>query len=919
MAEVAILLAIQKLGLALGTELLNQASSLFSQQLASLAELPNSMERIRRELHVMQGLCRIDRRESKNQALEAWIAEAQKAAHTIEDIVDEYIFRMDQDRQRQGGVVGYMKQVLKQPKSFGSFCLIAFQIKQVENDLDHLSCLKDRWIQTTGFGDCTSSDNVSEWTQHLTGNSPLFMGEEQLVGIDEDRHMLTNWLRTEKLDLCIITVWGMGGLGKTTLVTNVYKRESRNFECHARISISQTFKIEDLLRKMITELYGDKKKVPTDIDTMDVIKLKETLRESLEQKKYLIVLDDVWEPRAFYELQDSLVDNQKGSRIFITTRNAEVASLANKNYKLKLEPLSDPDAWKLFCKRAFRNYENQECPPELEKSARDIVDKCEGLPLAIVSLGSLLSLRENSETEWKRVYDQLNWELANDQSLGPVRNILNLSFNYLPKYLKNCFLSCSMFPEDHLLQRKRLIRLWIAEGFAVERGSSTAEEVAEGYIVELIRRSMLQVEEWNHFGRVKYCRMHDLVRELAVSLSEREKFHSIYQDNRMERMVDANARRLSVLKCSNDIGVNIDLPRLRTFVAFDTTMPLSSFLPMFPSKSRYIAILELQGLTIEKIPDAIGDLFNLRYLGLRDTEVKLLPKSIGKLSNLLILDLYQSAIQKLPREITNLKKLRHMFVERVTDPNGKAFRLCSGVCAPKGLWNLKELQTLQAVEASSELVGRLENLTNLRSFRIWNVKETYSKQLCASLSQMRSLSYLSINASDENAFLNLEGLNPPLPNLKKLTLTGRLAAETLTFPLFRDLRELRLAWCQLTADPLQSLAQLSNLTCLSLRRAYNGEQLCFCDQWFPNLKRLDLDDLPQLKQVKIEGTAMSKLETLYMEDLKNLTEVPERIESLTSLRTLFLHDMDRQLTSCLAENGQLRKICTIYIHFSNST
>nr|CAD1840384.1 unnamed protein product [Ananas comosus var. bracteatus] len=761
MAEVAILLAIQKLGLALGTELLNQARSLFSQQLASLAELPNSMERMSRELHVMHGfLLHIDKVDSKNQILEAWIEEVRKVAYTIEDIVDEYIYLIVQDKQREGGLVGYMKQVLKQPELFNSLPRIASQIKQVENGLDHLSRLKDRWIQTTSIGHSSSSDNVSEWTQHLMGSSSPFTGEENFVGIDEDRHMLTNWLTSEKLDLCIITVWGMGGLGKTTLVTNVYKKERRNFNCHAWIYISQTFKVEDLLRKMITELFGDKKIVPPNIATIDDRELKETIREFLEQKKYLIVLDDVWEPEAFYVLRDSLVANQKGSRIFITTRSAEVASLANENYKRQLKPLSNPDAWELFCKRAFWNCEKQECPPDLEKSARDIVDKCKGLPLAIVSLGSLLSLREKSETDWKRVYDQLSWELANNRSLNPVRNILNLSFKCLPRHLKNCFLSCSMFPEDQLLKRKRLIRLWIAEGFAVERGSSTAEEVAEGYLEELIHRTMLQVEEKNHFGRLKYCRMHDLIRELAVSLSEKEKFHSIYQDNRMEWLVDANARRLSVLKYSNDIGFNIDLPRLRTFVAFDTTMPSSSFLPVFPSKSRYIAILELQDLPIEEIPDSIGDLFNLRHLGLRYTKVKLLPKSIGKLSNLLTLDLGHSAIQKLPREITNLKKLRHMFVERDNDQTWKNFRWASGVCAPEGLWNLKELQTLQAVEASSELVERLGNLTNLRSFRIWNVKETYSAQLCASLSQMRRLSYLSINASDENEFLNFEGLNP---------------------------------------------------------------------------------------------------------------------------------------------------------------
>nr|CAD1840383.1 unnamed protein product [Ananas comosus var. bracteatus] len=131
-------------------------------------------------------------------------------------------------------------------------------------------------------------------------------------------------------------------------------------------------------------------------------------------------------------------------------------------------------------------------------------------------------------------------------------------------------------------------------------------------------------------------------------------------------------------------------------------------------------------------------------------------------------------------------------------------------------------------------------------------------------------------------------------------------------PLFQDLRELCLSWCQLTVDPLPSLTRLSNLTYLYLERAYNGEQLCFCVQQFPNLKWLGLIDLPQLQRVKIEMKAMVNLENLYMESLRNLTEVPEGIEFLTSLRKLILYDMEPRLTSSLKDNDKLRHINSIY-------
>uniref|UniRef100_A0ACD5V059 Uncharacterized protein n=1 Tax=Avena sativa TaxID=4498 RepID=A0ACD5V059_AVESA len=541
---------------------------------------------------------------------------------------------------------------------------------------------------------------------------------------------------------------------------------------------------------------------------MNITGLEDTLKRFLVQKKYLIILDDVWTPEAFDDLSRALPCNDKGSRLLITTREGDVAALASQGHILTLEALPEDKAWNLFCKKSFPRETCHECPYELKNLSEEIVSKCKGLPLAIVSVGSLLHVREKTVEEWRRINDQLSWEIINNSRLGHIRNILYLSFIYLPTYLKSCFLHCNLFPEDHLFQRKMLVRLWMAEGFIVEKGASTLEEVAEGYLKELVNRNLLQLVERNSFGRMKRFKMHDIVRELAIDLCHKDHFGVQFEEGKCGGSLQRDGRRLVVQKLKKDIQQSFSgIHGLRTFIALDKNMPSFTLLPLLCDKSRYMTVLELCGLPIEKIPDAIGDLFNLRHLGLRDTKVKLLPKSIEKLSNLLTLDLYGSNIQEVPAGIVKLKNLRHLFVQKVNDRSYRVLRSRSGVCIPKGLGNLTNLQTLQALEAQDESVRQLGELTQLRSLRIWNVKGIYCERLCESLVQMPFLSYLDVGASDENEVLMLGALPP---SLQKLGLRGRLAEGTLLgeSPLLqaaeKNLHELRLYWSQLREDPLPS-------------------------------------------------------------------------------------------------------------------
>ncbi|KAI4974551.1 hypothetical protein ZWY2020_047831 [Hordeum vulgare] len=905
MAEIVILLAIKKIGTALANGVAGQASTQFVKYGTQLLELQASMDRLVRELSVMHDvLCQMDIRNLNNAVYESWLEGVRKVAYNMEDMVDEYLYLVGQENDI--GCCFYLKKGFRKPRSLLSLNRIAIKVKQIEKDLTHLSETKSRWIPVNS-GDTSSSVYIVKRSQNLANISRSL--DEDLVGVDENRETLQKWVAGDHLEHSVIALLGMGGLGKTALAANVYKKEREKFQCHAWVSISQTYSREDVLRNIIKELSRDKVSVLSNTADMDITRLEEALKTFLKQQKYLIILDDVWTPEAFNDLSRVLIHNDKGSRVVVTTRESCVAALASQGHILTLQPLPEDKACDLFRKKAFSRDTNHECPMELKALSEKIVSKCKGWPLVIVLVGGLLRVREKTVEEWRRINVQLSWELINNSSLSDIRNVLYLSFIYLPTRLKGCFLYCSLFPEDYLFRRKKLVRLCIAEGFIEERSDSTLEEVAEGYLKELIGRNMLQLVERNSFGRIKEFRMHDILRELAVDLCQKNCFGVAHED-KCGGAHQKDGRRLVLHKLKDDIQQSFsNMHQLRTMITLGDSKSSFTRLTLLCNESRYMTVLELSGLPIEKIPDAIGDLFNLRYLGLRDSKVKKLPKSVEKLSNLLTLDLSESDIHELPSGIVKLKKLRHLFAERVFDRTGRDFKCLSGVHIPNGLGNLTNLQTLQSLEAQDGSLRHLGELRQMRSLTLWNVKGIQCGHISESLVHMQYLSFLDVNASDENEVLSL---NVRLPSLQKLLLSGRLAEGALDeYPLFQvvggqNLYELSLGWSQLREDPLPSLSRLSTLTRLDFTRAYNGEQLAFLTGWFPRLKILVLRDLPNLSRLEIAEGAMASLEKLFLVNLSSMTEVPRGIEFLLPLQYLGFHEISRDFFTSLRHCSAIR-------------
>ncbi|GLT60931.1 hypothetical protein SLA2020_336710 [Shorea laevis] len=301
----------------------------------------------------------------------------------------------------------------------------------------------------------------------------------------------------------------MGGIGKTTLAQLVYKdkRVKEHFDLQAWVCVSDEFDVFRVTKTVLEAVTS------SSCDMKDLNLLQVTLYEKLMGKKFLLVLDDVWnENYVHWEmLSNPFKSGVLGSMIIVTTRNDGVASIMRTVPTHRLKTLLEEDCWSLFAKHAFHDY-NSDAHPELEIIGRQIVKKCEGLPLAAKAIGSLLRSKLGVD-EWEKILKSELWDLPIDET--NILPALMLSYKYLPSHLKRCFAYCSIFPKDYVLEKDEVVLLWMAEGFLTETTNKRMEEVGEDYFLALASRSLLEQSSGNNLGFV----MHDLVNDLSKFVS----------------------------------------------------------------------------------------------------------------------------------------------------------------------------------------------------------------------------------------------------------------------------------------------------------------------------------------------------------------------------------------------------------------
>ncbi|XP_060667252.1 disease resistance protein RPM1-like [Ziziphus jujuba] len=565
-------------------------------------------------------------------------------------------------------------------------------------------------------------------------------------------------------------------------------------------------------------LRGKERTYSSGIDEMDEQTLTTKLRDYLLKKRYVVIFDDVWKVDFWGDIQYALPDDENRSRVVITTRNMDVPNFCKISPSFRvheLQRLRDDNPWKLFCKKVFQPDCAGQCPPHLEQLSRKIVDKCEGLPLAIVAIAGLLKTKNKTTVEWQKLHDSLSSEMDSNLNLTSIMKILSLSYFDLPYHLKSCFLYFGMHPEDYSIRCSRLIRQWIAEGFVNQKKDKTLEEVALEYLTEQIHRNLVQVSWVDFKGRIRTCRIHDLLRKVVLKKMESSFFCHVVDGNESTLKGDIVTRRLSIVNnsCTSVLQDADQVSQVRIILNFniDQSQTLLNYIfnPGTLAKNfKLLKLLDFEDAPIDSIHEDIGNLFHLRYLSLRNTQVKELPRSIGKLVNLETLDLKQSFVSEIPAESRRLHKLRHLLGYNSDLTMHFCIARMKGIKLKKGFGSLKSLQNLYELdvnEMGDEVIEELGKLTQLRRLGIRHLRSEYGRILGGCIEKMNHLESLEVTATSEDDMIDLESMSSPPQFLQRLYLNGRLRKLPEWIKKLENLTITRISWSKLEDDPLKIL------------------------------------------------------------------------------------------------------------------
>ncbi|XP_004499780.1 disease resistance protein RPM1-like [Cicer arietinum] len=843
--------------------------------------------------------------EGINEGVKTWVKQLRESSFQIEDVIDEYVMYLSSQRVNNSGCIASIQKVVQMIKTLKQRHQIASEMKEIKISVSGIKerSLRYEFKSENGLGSSRGSIKSGNFGDPRMAS--FFIDETQVVGFESPRDELVSYLVNETNECMVVSVVGMGGLGKSTLAKHVFdnKLVKKHFDCRSFVTVSQSYTVRELLIDMIKKFCENNNEAfPKGLQDMDDKTLITHVRQYLESKRYLVLFDDVWKENFCDEIEHAIIDNKRGSRIIVTTRMMHVAEYFKKSFYVhvhNLQPLSPKKAWELFCNKVFRD---GKCPTELEEMSNEMVQKCGGLPLAIVAIGGLLSTKSKTMIEWRKVSQNLRMELERNAHLTSLVRILSLSYDDLPYHLKSCMLYFGIYPEDYTINRKRLTRQWMAEGFVKNVERRTLEEVAEEYLTELIYRSLVQVSKVGFDGKVKSCQVHDLLREVIVRKMKDLSFcHLMHEDD--EQVTFGITRRFSIAAISSNVLRSASNKGIRAILVFDKGELPKPFMKRLSSKYKLLKVLDFQNSLLNSIPDNLGNLFHLRYLNLSHTKVKILPSSIGNLINLETLDLRQTKVHELPKEINKLTKLRLLPVYyRKYEEHYSMLNFTRGVHMQEGIGTLKSLQKLYFLEADHggiELIQELKMLRQLRKLGIKHVRREYGNALCSAIQEMNQLESLNIGVIAKDEILDLDFVSAP-PHLRVLNLKGRLTKFPNWIPKLNYLVKLRLGLSNFEDDPLNSLKSLPNLLRLNLwDDAFCGESLHFQVGGFPKLKELDLTRLNKLSSITIDKGALLCLEHFRFNNNPQLKVVPQDLQHLKNLQFLGFADMPDELVESI--------------------
>ncbi|XP_062115654.1 putative disease resistance RPP13-like protein 1 isoform X2 [Humulus lupulus] len=627
-----------------------------------------------------------EERQLEEEAVREWLDELKDVIYKAQDLVDDIdheLLSMSLERDHKSKTKTNFRKNIK-TKVFSSFSkldkttAVKGEITKILKDLTLLlenDVGRDlKVFEETSTSGASSRIRVTPWPE-----------KNQVHGRDDDKDKIIELLLSNNIwgsKIGVLPIVGMGGLGKTTLAQLIYddnRFEEQGFQYKAWVTVSTDFDAFRIMRIILQQINPSGRDDYFDEPTI----LQRSLNEALKGKKFLIVLDDVWDEdyNNWSVIWSTFGFGECSSRIIVTTRSKKVASNVKTMPIYELQLLEDEHCWKIFVEHAFGGDSNAD--QFLEEIGRKLVDKCGGIPLAITSLGGLLR-SENDPKHWEGILNNHAWKT------NKILPSLWLSYRYLPSPLKQCFTYCSVFPKDYEFEKKEMILLWMAEGYLqCDQKQKQMEEIGEEYFNNLISRSLFQRSRKPYGERFV---VHDLVHDLAMFISR--EFCLALDDNNKSKLFSRKIHHLSFALVPDHYDHHESLKtclckakNLRTFIG--QGQGHLNFIPSYDGVVKELIAtkshLRVFCLCMSSLHNSIAnDLKHVRYLNLSHSHIREIPCSLCTMYNLQTLLLSHCGnLNRLPKDMGRLVNLRHL------ETTGSGL-----VEMPPQMGNLKQLQTL---------------------------------------------------------------------------------------------------------------------------------------------------------------------------------------------------------------------------------
>ncbi|WJZ94763.1 hypothetical protein VitviT2T_013593 [Vitis vinifera] len=697
------------------------------------------------------------------------------------------------------------------------------------------------------------------------------------------------WSSLHQEQVGIIGLYGLGGVGKTTLLTqinNAFTKRTHDFDFVIWATVSKNVNLENIQDDIWKKIgFCDDKWKNKSRDEKAT-----SIWRVLSEKRFVLLLDDLWER---LDLSDVGVPFQnKKNKIVFTTRSEEVCAQMEADKKIKVECLTWTESWELF--RMKLGEDTLDFHPEIPELAQAVAQECCGLPLVLTTMGRAMACKKTPE-EWKYAIKVLRSSASKFPGMGDrVFPLLKYSYDCLPTEVsRSCFLYCSLYPEDYQMPKLSLINRWICEGFLDEFDDMEGAK-NQGYniIGTLIHACLLEE------GDVDYkVKLHDVIRDMALWIGcetgkEQDKFLVKAGSTLTEAPEVAEwmgPKRISLMDNQiEELTGSPKCPNLSTLFLADNSLKMISdtFFQFMPS----LRVLDLSKNSITELPRGISNLVSLQYLNLSQTNIKELPielKNLDKLKCLVLVDMPQ--LSSIPEQlISSLSMLQ--VIDMFNSGISERTVLKDGILSDDNealVQELESLKYLHGLGVSVKSASAFKRLLSSYKLRICisglclkNFNGSSSLNL-TSLSNAKCLSSLYISKCGSLEDLEIDWAGEGKETVESNYLNSKVSSHNS----FHSLVWLGIERCSRLKD-LTWLVFVPNLKVLTIidcdqmqevigtgkcgESAENGENL----SPFVKLQVLELDDLPQLKSIFWKALPFIYLNTIHVRNCPLLKKLP---------------------------------------------